>query len=80
MTKRWLAALLMMSTSAMAEKVAVDAFFGKATEKRLPDVTRMSPAAKAAVLRSAVSSVEPRLGVPKFLWAAPQRGGRRRRR
>lgn len=73
MTKRLLAALLMVSTSAWAEKAAVDAFLGKATEQRLPDVQRMSSAGRAAVLRSAVTSMEPRLGVPKFLWAAPQR-------
>ncbi len=79
MSKRLMSAgLVLVACVAMAdEKPAIDAFLARREVKPLVDASALSRSGRAALAAGAVTSVEPRLGVPTFFWAGRAPAGTR---
>ncbi|MDP1829862.1 MAG: myxosortase-dependent M36 family metallopeptidase [Archangium sp.] len=77
MTNRFLSAVLITSSLALAaNEPSVDAFLSRKDTRPLVDPRGMTSIGRAAFSAGLVTSIEPRLGVPTFFWAAPQPGAR----
>ncbi len=74
MSKRFVITLttLGFASAALAEKTNLDVFVSTPGDRAIVDVRALSPMGQRALTEGRVSTIEPRLGVPTFFWAAAQ--------